>query len=1089
MREYQKRYKTLNSAQKQAVDQIDGPVMVIAGPGTGKTELLSMRAANILLKTDMNPDNILCLTYTESGVRAMRERLIELIGQDAYRVAIQTFHGFGSEVINSNPDYFYRGADFHPADELSTYQILYKIFSKLPHKNPLSPKLGDDFSYMKKVQMSISDFKRAGLTPDEIQRLSQHSLGFIEYAEPIIQAFWPSKIDKTIIGKMDTLINQLAKYESEPTHVPGMAILSDICLQHLGVASAAASETGKTNTITGFKDQWLEKDTKNEFVFRNKKRFDQLVAASVIYQDYLSAMETAKLYDYDDMILRVALALDVSHNLRLNLQEKYQYIMVDEFQDTNGAQMRILGSLINTPTGDAPNIMVVGDDDQAIYSFQGAEISNILDFEKLLGKPKIITLKQNYRSTPEILSSARQIIKQGVDRLENQIKSVDKELIAQKSNTNLQTTFKQFGSQAAEFLSIAADIKKAVQHGQNPNDIAILARGKKDILTLLPYLHHQNIKVSYEHDENILDTETVDILFTLSKLVLDIHNGNLQNIDATIPGVLAHPAFNLSPRQLWDLSLESYNSRSNWLECLLSQKGELHQIGQWLLKMAKESSNSPVEIMLDLLFGAAKSKDFTSPLKEYFFSTDMLAKEPSEYVIYLEALSTIRTSIREYKPQTHLSLADFVEYIDLARRANITLKNHYSAEIIEGAVQLMTAHRAKGLEFESVYIISASDNTWGSKSRGPVSRLVYPENIPIGRAGDKYDDKLRLFFVAMTRAKKHLHISCADQNVSGKQTLKADFLTNNDWQTIQKSDNANAVVEAAEHTWQSKVTSNHDQVLSELLATHLKNYRLSATHLNNFIDVISGGPRLFLLNNLLHFPQSISPSAAMGSAVHKSLQKAHQHLAVTGTKKPIEDVLGDFEQALALTRLPKTDFEHQLQKGSDALRHYLDNRYDNFSSKQRVEFDFSKQSSTLDSDVRLTGIIDVMEVDDKAKTVSIIDYKTGKPALGWKGSSDFEKIKLHKYKQQLMFYHLLIENSREFHGYKVASSRLEFVEPTKAGDSVALDAQYTDEDLVHFKQLVKVIWQRILDCNFADTSGYEQNYKGILGFEKDLLKM
>ena len=131
MQEYKKRYQALNTAQKQAVDHIDGPLMVIAGPGTGKTELLSMRTANILRSTDMNPSNILCLTYTESGVRAMRERLIGLIGQDAYKVAIQTFHGFGSEIITNNPDYFYSGADFRPADELSVFEILEKLFRNL----------------------------------------------------------------------------------------------------------------------------------------------------------------------------------------------------------------------------------------------------------------------------------------------------------------------------------------------------------------------------------------------------------------------------------------------------------------------------------------------------------------------------------------------------------------------------------------------------------------------------------------------------------------------------------------------------------------------------------------------------------------------------------------------------------------------------------------------------------------------------------------------------------------------------------------------------------------------------------------------
>ena len=111
--DFKERYLKLNEAQKEAVDTIEGPVMVIAGPGTGKTELLSVRAANILQKTDTLPENILCLTFTDSGATAMRERLAEIIGKDAYKVAIHTFHSFGEEVINQNSQYFYQGAEFH----------------------------------------------------------------------------------------------------------------------------------------------------------------------------------------------------------------------------------------------------------------------------------------------------------------------------------------------------------------------------------------------------------------------------------------------------------------------------------------------------------------------------------------------------------------------------------------------------------------------------------------------------------------------------------------------------------------------------------------------------------------------------------------------------------------------------------------------------------------------------------------------------------------------------------------------------------------------------------------------------------------
>ena len=132
------RYKTLNKRQKQAVDTIDGPVMVVAGPGTGKTELLGMRVAMILKQTDTLPENILCLTFTDSGAAAMRERLVSIIGPAGYKVAIHTFHSFGSEIISHNREYFYRGAEFRPADELSTYEIIRTIFDELDYKNPLA---------------------------------------------------------------------------------------------------------------------------------------------------------------------------------------------------------------------------------------------------------------------------------------------------------------------------------------------------------------------------------------------------------------------------------------------------------------------------------------------------------------------------------------------------------------------------------------------------------------------------------------------------------------------------------------------------------------------------------------------------------------------------------------------------------------------------------------------------------------------------------------------------------------------------------------------------------------------------------------
>ncbi|MCA9338850.1 UvrD-helicase domain-containing protein, partial [Candidatus Saccharibacteria bacterium] len=187
MDNFARRYKKLNKNQRLAVDAIDGPVMVVAGPGTGKTELLSMRVANILQKTDTSAQNILCLTFTESGANAMRERLIELMGKEAYGVSVHTFHSFGSEIINRYGDYFYSGAHFHPADELSSYNVLHSIFEKLPHDNPLGSKMNGEYTQLRSVQNTISHFKKSGLTPDEIQRLLKNNTLFLDFAEPVLQ--------------------------------------------------------------------------------------------------------------------------------------------------------------------------------------------------------------------------------------------------------------------------------------------------------------------------------------------------------------------------------------------------------------------------------------------------------------------------------------------------------------------------------------------------------------------------------------------------------------------------------------------------------------------------------------------------------------------------------------------------------------------------------------------------------------------------------------------------------------------------------------------------------------------------------------
>ncbi len=200
------------------------------------------------------------------------------------------------------------------------------------------------------------------------------------------------------------------------------------------------------------------------------------------------------------MILRVVHAMEVFDDLRFNLQEKYQYIMVDEFQDTNMAEMRILNNLTNNiATGDTPNIMVVGDDDQAIYSFQGAEISNILNFQENYPKAKIINLTDNYRSIAEVLDRSRSvIIRKGVKCLENKIESLNKQLKSHLTSDNAGVFVHEARTISDERRWLVKAIKKQLEDGEKPNDIAVFTRRHAEINTLLPYFFEAGILVNYE---------------------------------------------------------------------------------------------------------------------------------------------------------------------------------------------------------------------------------------------------------------------------------------------------------------------------------------------------------------------------------------------------------------------------------------------------------------------------------------------------------------------------------------------------------------------------------------------------------------
>lgn len=1085
--DFHTRYQKLNDAQRRAVDTIDGPVMVVAGPGTGKTELLSMRVANILKQTDELPENILCLTFTDAGVIAMKKRLREIIGRDAYKVPVMTFHSFGTDIMNQYPEYFYSGASFRPADELAQLRIVAEILDTLPYDDPLKAKMNGEYTSIKSIISAIGDIKGAGLTDEQFRLLLNATESTVDKVEPlIVTAIGDGMRSKAAIERFETLLEQLQGID-EPKPLENFSTLIKLLTSTLDSAVTDAKNIGKTKPLTEWKDQLVEKDSAKNIVMKARKQLRKLRALNVVYFEYLHRMQNAELYDFNDMILQVVKAIETQHDLRYDLQEKYHYIMVDEFQDTNPAQMSIVHNLTNNPVvEDQPNILVVGDDDQAIYGFQGADIGNILQFEETYSQTIKIPLLENYRSVAAILETASQVITQSDER----IPGIDKSLQAKTTATAASSEIVEFATPHEERKWIADSIRALLDAQEKPSEIAVIARKHKDLESLIGYLTDNDIAINYERQEDVLEDEIIKLVEHISAVVHAISIEQHDDANGMLPELLGHPMWGINPRTLWEISLSAYKDRKQWLEIMPDHEAT-SPIFDWLLATAGQALHLPLERMIDVIIGnSSLIESYTSPLKEYFFSDTERENNLATYTIHLENLSSIRKKLREhYSTLKKPLLGDYLNFMQDNRAAKIKIsaKRHIGAE--ESAVKLISGHGSKGLEFNHVFIVNATDSQWGEKASGKSDSIKFPPHLRLKQNSNSYDERLRLFYVAMTRARRGLHITYANENDNGKEMLMAGFLAENSLplRKIEHDESLENREQAAEKEWYEPILSIPAITIEQYLAPELATYKLSATHFTNFLDVSRGGPRKFLLNNMLHFPSAQSTAASFGNAIHNTLERIHTHMRAHHILMPEEDIMAEFERQLEAYAFSDDEWNHFLQKGQNILHTFLAERSDMFNANQIAERNFSNQDVTL-GDARLKGKLDVLEIDKTSKTAKVIDYKTGKPLESWSRGSDYDKMKAHHYRQQLLFYKLLIEHSRDYHQYTMTDGELQFVEPNDAGHTVNLSLGEIDvEEFERFKRLVGIVWQHINDLSFPDTSHYEPTVEGIKQFENDLL--
>lgn len=433
---YQEAIKKLNPNQLEAVQSTEGVVVINAGPGTGKSEVLSLRIANILSVTDTDPRNILCLTYTEAASTNMKNRLTKYLASDAYKVSIFTFHSFATDIINHYPKYFFGGIRFNPIDNLSQYKILQDIFKSLPlsfKTSSFHPSKG--YTYISDAITVIGNIKKEGFNYKQYFNLLTLNKIFLTRIESdLIEIFeeatftsknknWEEQL-ANLANKVSTILQNHALSDGEINQyfnnsktkfIQTHANIAKFYFDKLQSAVQESILTAKSTPFTNYKKSIIH-------TINGKKKLAELESLEIqfeiahIYNQYEQVMHSKAYFDFSDMLLEVIDALQNVKNVDLvsALQEKYQYVLIDEYQDTNGSQLQLVELILNNNQN--PNLLVVGDTDQTIYKFQGASSGNLEQIKSKYPSCKTINLFQNYRSNQKILDFAQHLISKSKNR-------------------------------------------------------------------------------------------------------------------------------------------------------------------------------------------------------------------------------------------------------------------------------------------------------------------------------------------------------------------------------------------------------------------------------------------------------------------------------------------------------------------------------------------------------------------------------------------------------------------------------------------------------------------------------------------------
>ncbi|MFO0920482.1 MAG: ATP-dependent DNA helicase [Candidatus Saccharimonadales bacterium] len=1065
------RYRSLNPKQKQAVDTIDGPLLVIAGPGTGKTELLSIRVANILKETDTLPQNILCLTFTNKAAANMRNRLQKLIRAESLQVNVKTFHSLSAELMGEYPDYFWNGARLTSAPDAIQTDIIEGILSKLPLDNTLAVKFAGNYTSITRVQKALRLAKEAGLTPEKLRAIIEVNLAYINLIEEQLLDILPDRLNYKTLNTLSLDIETLPNQNIDETVAP-LTSLSTYIKSSLSDAIANDEGTNMTKYTGAWRSQLIQSEAKVRGMHKQRRANEWWLNLCDVYASYRDQLHIRGYYDYSDMIIEVISQLESQPAMLSDIQERYQYIMIDEFQDSNAAQIRLAHLIASHPLDEGkPNLMAVGDDDQSIYKFNGAELNNMLSFKRLYPTTKTIVLEDNYRSSQEVLDTAKQIIELAEDRLVRRDHTITKNLQSQNQpSLPSQIIHKSYPSNEHQLYGVAQLIHEE-KTLYKTRSIAVLARSHDSLQTIAGILNSMDVPISYERQNNILDHVAVQQIIHTCRIIQGIQDGNEAIVNQSIAHILSHPMWGIDRRSLWKLAIDNCY-RPHWLDSLLDNNdGSLKIIGSWLVWLSEQSSTSRIEIIMDYILGLRESENYISPFRQYFIDC---RPANSEYVETLSAIQTLRSTVNEYAQGQHTKLDEFIRFVDLHMVNNIIIADKSIFASAQDAVQLLTVHKSKGLEFDSVYIVDAIEKEWQPKNKGSVT----PINLPLQPYGDDMDDYIRLMYVATTRAKSNIIASSYRLNSTNEDVVASPLLTTAiPVEEISQNEMPNSPeILESNVKWPILETNDARQLLNPVL----ENFSLNVTALMNFLDVTAGGPQYFLERNLLRLPGARTISLAFGTAIHSTLEYA---------QRQIDQDIFDLEQIKAFFQVElekEPVLPEELYRWKPHGLGLLDKLFSqHFISLEKGGTPEQKLHGIDIDGAVIDGKLDHINVNTNSKNILITDYKTGGPLRSFSSKDKSIQVKLWKHKTQLIFYALLAKNSPAFKNMNI-TCRMQYLEANNIND-VTREYIPSNEEIERLAKLSRAVYKKIIDYDLPDIRNYSQDIDGILKFESDLI--